>query len=283
MVKVVARYSKTELQRRAELREAGLKPCNQCKEVKEFSSFRKRAGAPDGHRGACAECQKKADAVRREDPVYKERWVAYYSEYNAKRKADGSAAKYQKKYYAENQERKIESARLWYKENPKKAAATAKEYRKNNKESIAATKKKYEENHKDKIVASRKKSYRKNRESRCEYSRQWRLDNIERATAASKKYYQENRERIRAADNEKRRKWRAENPKEAAKAEAAQRAKQRGNIRRRATKARGELQDYYIKGLIHRESGVKNPPQELIEVKRVQLKIHREIKRGLQK
>ena len=45
-----------------------------------------------------------------------------------------------------------------------------------------------------------------------------------------------------------------------------------------AERQRRELTEQYVKNKLKRSLGVKNPPQELIELKRVQLKIHRGIK-----
>jgi hypothetical protein len=47
-----------------------------------------------------------------------------------------------------------------------------------------------------------------------------------------------------------------------------------------AEKQRRNLDDPYVACKLKRSIGVKNPPQELIELKRVQLKIHRLINRG---
>jgi hypothetical protein len=52
-------------------------------------------------------------------------------------------------------------------------------------------------------------------------------------------------------------------------------------VKRRARKSDSDrLTDRYVKKEIKKAFGVKNPPQELIELKRVQLKIYREINRG---
>ena len=52
-------------------------------------------------------------------------------------------------------------------------------------------------------------------------------------------------------------------------------------VKKRNDKICSELTDAYVRGQLVSKFGVKNPPQELIELKRVQLKIHREINRGL--
>jgi len=49
---------------------------------------------------------------------------------------------------------------------------------------------------------------------------------------------------------------------------------------KRAQNNRDNIADVYIRRIIRERFGVKSPPQELIELKRVQLKIHRLINRG---
>ena len=60
-----------------------------------------------------------------------------------------------------------------------------------------------------------------------------------------------------------------------AKSAAEIRATKRASSLRRDKKQRGELKDKYVRRHIREQFGVKNPPQELIELKRVQLKITR--------
>ena len=260
-----------------------MKTCNKCGEEKPFEGFAKRAEATDGHRGACYECQRKAAIARREDPEYRAKWAAYYAEYNNKRKADGSSARYQKKYYAENQDMKINNARLWYRENKEKAAQTSKEYREAHKEAIRERAKEYCANNVDQIKEYRKKYYKKNRKDKIEYTRQWYLANTERANESSRRYREENRPELMAQQREAYHKKMANpeareeenrNRREAYKAFPELR-----NLRNQKSKRyRAKLTDATIRHSLKQTTGVKNPPQELIEAKRVQLRITRALK-----
>jgi hypothetical protein len=94
----------------------------------------------------------------------------------------------------------------------------------------------------------------------------------------SMKWYANNREKGRAAST----KWHKNNKEHSKRIQVAHRLMVKNDPVRLAEKrakqrvASEKLMDSYIKVVL----GVKNPPQELIELKRVQLKIHREINRG---
>ena len=96
------------------------------------------------------------------------------------------------------------------------------------------------------------------RDCKSRNGREWSKRNPETVKANRKRDYESRRDKYR----EYTLLWRKEN-----------REKVLGYIRKRNAKLSGELSDIYVKALL----GIKNPPQELIELKRVQIKIHRGI------
>lgn len=127
-----------------------------------------------------------------------------------------------------------------------------------------------------------------------------------------KKYYEnrteEQKERKNATTREWRAKWRANLSEEQKERRREQARRRRANLteeqkeRRRETaraarradpdkyqprlrfkRARDNLYDSYVRGLLKRYEWGVEPPQELIELKRVQLKIRRYLNQGEQK
>ena len=102
----------------------------------------------------------------------------------------------------------------------------------------------------------------------------WVAENPERVAEKFRKWAAENPERVA----ESRRRWRVENHEKATeqsrrwRAENLERFREiaRNNYRRSVVR----LSDAYVKRVLN----VTNPPQELIELKRLQLQIHRELK-----
>lgn len=120
------------------------------------------------------------------------------------------------------------------------------------------------------------------------YAAKWRADNLEKVKERSAKYRAGNQERIKAmhanwypkwytSNSEKVKaamaKYRAENPEKVKAGKARYRAKNPDKIAAHNAMYRLNLSDTCVK---HRLK-VPNPPQELIELKRIQLRIHREI------
>lgn len=144
---------------------------------------------------------------------------------------------------AEKAQRTLKRKR-YYEKNKDKLAALAKTPR------AKELRSRYSLKNKDAISAQRKDFYHKN---------------SERLKEKSASYYEENKEKL----IEKVNKWGKENPE---KVHAYKSKHKKSAIK--------SLSDTYVKDRIRASFGVKNPPQELVELKRVQLKIHRLINRG---
>jgi uncharacterized protein (DUF305 family) len=132
------------------------------------------------------------------------------------------------------------------------------EYRKNNHEKILAGKRKY---HKENSV----ELARKQREKR-------KLPEVKKANAKYSKAYNRT-EKGKAVSSDARKRWRANNPEKHAEQD-----------RVRMIAERNSLSDFYIRNLIFPRAGKEGIrrmiPQELIEVKRLQVKIKRFIKQA---
>lgn len=148
--------------------------------------------------------------------------------------------------------------------------------------------------------------YTKTKEVQAERSRRYREANIERVRARSRKYYQENKEIILARQqNEHTKKymrtyylahkdeidarvrlWHKEHPEESRARSKRWREthpeQKRISAREFAKNLRGNLGDSYIKQIFNRgkkgNDRLNSIPQELIEVKRLQLLINRKIR-----
>ncbi len=101
------------------------------------------------------------------------------------------------------------------------------------------------------------------RDCKKESNRNWNRKNPERrAVNKNRDYIKHKEKRI-----ETQKIWRKNNP-----------CKMAALIKKRNDRICGELTDAYVRGQLVSYFGVKNPPQELIELKRVQLQIHRALK-----
>jgi hypothetical protein len=100
--------------------------------------------------------------------------------------------------------------------------------------------------------------YEKNKRKLIDRSRKWHKENPELASQRNKKYRENNKDAVLISKKA----W----------------SLTEGN--KRAQNNRDNIADVYIRRIIRERFGVKSPPQELIELKRVQLKIHRLINRG---
>jgi hypothetical protein len=149
---------------------------------------------------------------------------------------------YQKTYYESNKEHIKKQIKDWRKNNPNYLT-------------------KWRENNPEKL----KKCREKRKEKAKEYQRKRYLENPEAARLASKKYREENFELVKVSKN----KWRSEN---------------RDHIRSYYKTKTENLSDAYIRNKLSKCSKRKNImssqdiPQSLVEIKRLQILIQREIK-----
>ena len=150
---------------------------------------------------------------------------------------------YQKEYYKNNREKIIASVRTWLAKNP--------EYHKN-----------YVENNKERTKENRKKHYAENKEKIIQKTKEW-----------AKKAFEKNPDKIRTERRARKKAYKAKDP-------------QRYNemARRWNKKAENviasELRDCNIRQLLCKHPVVKrllpkDIPQELIEVKRLEIQIRR--------
>lgn len=122
--------------------------------------------------------------------------------------------------------------------------------------------------------------YLNNKKNFAERSKKYREENKEKYVARSKKYYLENKDKLIAYQN----KYKQENKKKVADRKGAYREKNLDKIlmdgRNIAKEYSDTLHDSHIKTIISNVSNLKRKdiPQELIELKREQLKLHRAIK-----
>jgi hypothetical protein len=172
---------------------------------------------------------------------------------------------YKKKEYYENHELKLQKAREYrdnnkeiikkgsqrYKaKNREKIAALEREWRKNNPKKSRERSQRYRDSHPN----CKKEYYAKNRSMLIKKTMEWQKENKER-------YY----ERVR--------KWKLKNWDKYIQGE-----------RVRSTKARENLSDSYVVAVLRSKNGtgelrMKDVPTELIEAKRMQLLIKREVKK----
>lgn len=96
-------------------------------------------------------------------------------------------------------------------------------------------------------------------------SKKWRKENPEKAALAIKKWRKENPEKVKAINNLSSKKWNEKHPEA---------------VRLFTRKYRNDLRDGYVKTLIQNESLLdrRQIPSELIEIKKMQIKVKRLIK-----
>lgn len=183
--------------------------------------------------------------------------------------------------------------RARYKEDAeirKRISEEGKKYREENREAVLARKRAYYANS-DKEENNRKlREYRgNNKELVLEQGRQQRKKHKARIYARQRAWTKENKERL----NETTRKARQDNQAVYLERDRKNREKNKDNIKKinrryvekypekRLESMRKHAEtSKYAKTQLKHSLGIKNPPQELIELKRVQLKIHRLINRG---
>jgi hypothetical protein len=118
-----------------------------------------------------------------------------------------------------------------------------------------------------------------------EQARKWRAENLERSRELKRKWRAENLEKVREQGRELKRKWRAENLEKAREQGREQTRKWRAeNPERPRASARhcaANLTEGYVRGELARRTQLHSGdiPQALIELKRVQIQINRELKR----
>ena len=189
--------------------------------------------------------------------------------FNASRKAKDAA------YRERNRERVREQSRRWCRDNPE----VSKRYYQENKEAIDKKNKEYAIKNRGPLREKAKEWRWRNIEEYNRKCRERRNRDIEASRAREKvvrDIYKE-KEGVVDAINSRRRRHYAENT-EQMRAYALRKSREPKNRAQRVSHKREVLRnlgDSYIKDIIRQNLGVKNPPQELIELKRIQLKIHR--------
>lgn len=152
----------------------------------------------------------------------------------------------------------------------------------------------YYQANKEKCKELTKKWVANNRERMREIVRDWQKKNPERIREQRKQYRKENGEHVRTLAKIQKARRRAENPEKVKAQHKAARERQKANnsnyitLRRntaqRAQKRRvAQIKDGYVAHLLHKSTGfnllAKDIPKELIEAKRLQLMIKRELQK----
>ena len=237
-----------------------MKVCSTCGEEKDLPCFSKCAKHRDGLGYSCKPCKSKIDREYRDNN--KEKLKAQRHEYYLKNKE--TIIDKTKKYTQENREhlnkckaanRLKDVARFRGYQN-KWAAKNIEAIREKNLAHYYSNKEQYKE---------RANKYRKDPEKmaqRAKTMRAWERENKERIEEWRRERKEKNPELIQRQDREKLKRYREKHREEIL-------AVGRLHVE--------TISDRYVKNILLR-SGVKNPPQELIELKRIQLKIHRALK-----
>jgi hypothetical protein len=199
------------------------------------------------------------------------------------------ARKKNKKYREKNLEVLRAKAReRWAMNNPpkpKKPTRTDEERR--------AYQRAYYQANKERITALTKKWQQENKERMREIVRDWQKKNPERFKELTQRYRANNKEHIRQVAKEGAKRRFAENPEKVREARKALKARQMVKDpdkylenRRRYVRVSGkrrteEIRDGYVAHLLAKSTGFRlqaeNLPKELIEAKRLQLLIRREL------
>ncbi len=231
-----------------------MKTCSKCGEEKPLDEYRLRKSGQNGKEYYDNQCRQRFNSGRKaKDAAYRER----------------------------HRERVREQGRRWARDNKEQTSR----YYQANKETIDKRNREYAIKHKEHLETKRREWYEANREYVLEKNREYRRANPEFGRRSYQKYMAnpENREKVNAYMREARqRPERKVRDREYARM-ASQRPHNRAQSIAYKRKKREKIDDCYIKHIFKQNLGVKNPPQELIELKRVQLKIHRELNRGATK
>ena len=131
---------------------------------------------------------------------------------------------------------------------------------------------------KDKLKAYQAKRYKANKENILKRNAKWYKANKEKGRARSAKYRKENKDKKKAYDAQ----YRDANKEKIVEQKANQYKANKAKLAARKGKSIASLSDSYIRELLGRTAtmyvGTKYIPQELIELKRVQLSIARKLK-----
>ena len=165
---------------------------------------------------------------------------------------------YRKAYYEANKEKIIARMAEWKRNNPDKMKEHGKAYRARNKERIADSSKAYHEANRDAINVKARLRYAADIDRQRGRSKQYRATNKEKRKATCANYRQRNREAIAMWDKNY---------------NAANKCRHSARARERTEK----LPDSLIRNRLIGK-GWKVVPQQLIEVKRLQILIKRELK-----
>jgi len=199
------------------------------------------------------------------------------------------ARKKNKKYREKNLEVLRAKAReRWAMNNPpkpKKPTRTDEERR--------AYQRAYYQANKERITALTKKWQQENKERMREIVRKWQINNPERLKELRRRHYENNREHVLALTKAGRDRRFAENPEKVREARRARVAKEfakdpekyiqrrREYIRVSGKRRTEEIRDGYVAHLLAKSTGFRlqaeDLPKELIEAKRLQLLIRREL------
>ena len=199
------------------------------------------------------------------------------------------ARKKNKKYREKNLEMLRAKAReryaKTYQPKPKKPPRT-------DEERLAYQRAYYQAN-KERVTALTKKWQEENKERMREIVRNWQINNPEKLKELRKRYYENNREYVLALAKKNRDKQFAENPEKVREARRARVAKEfaknpekylekrRQYIRVSGKRRTEEIRDGYVAHLLAKSTGFRlqadDLPKELIEAKRLQILIRREL------
>jgi hypothetical protein len=161
-------------------------------------------------------------------------------------------------------------------------------------EEIRARQKAYYQKNREKILTQMRAWQAANSEYMKEQAKKWQQNNKERVIEYRKKYYEENSERLKQRSKEWVKKAFEENPdkiraeRRRRKKEAKAKDPERYNMmtskwnRKTGKAVVSELRDCYIKQLLCKHPVVKrlsakDIPQEMVEAKRLEIKIRREL------
>jgi len=194
-----------------------------------------------------------------------------------------------KKYRENNLERLRAEARERYAQanppKPKKPTKTLEEKR--------AYQRAYYQANKERVTALTKKWQQENKERMREIVRKWQINNPKRYEELRQQYRDRNKEKIREYAKQGARRRFAENPEKVREARRARVAKEfakdpekyiqrrREYIRVSGKRRTEEIRDGYVAHLLAKSTGFRlkteDLPKELIEAKRLQLLIRREL------
>ena len=165
----------------------------------------------------------------------------------------------------------------YYERNKEKILTRQKTYYEINKEKIRPRQKEYYKNNREKLLVNQKAQYAANPEYYKEYAKEWRAKNKDKVNQycykQQKKAFERDPDKVREARRRNKARQKAKNP------ERYNMMANKWN-RKTAKAVVSELRDCYIKQLLCKHGVVtrlsaKDIPQELVEVKRLEIQIRR--------